>query len=135
MAFYLEKRLAADSVEICQLELSRVGLMDDARYPWLVLVPRQAGLVEVTDLDGPGRALLWREVGDCCEIMQSLFPDTKLNIGALGNIVRQLHIHIIARHQGDAAWPGPVWGVGDAVSYGDAELAGLLEKLKRAFSV
>ncbi len=133
MTFLLDERLAADTVEVCQLELSYLGVLKDARYPWLVLVPRQTGLVEVTDLDEAGRALLWREVEQCCEVLQGPYPDAKINIGALGNIVRQLHVHVIARHEGDAAWPGPVWGVGEAVAYEDAALADLLGQLRGNF--
>jgi len=133
MGFVLDKRLAADIVVICQLELSVVGLMCDARYPWLVVVPKKAGLVEVTDLDVAGRKLLWGEVEKCCMVVQAVFPDAKLNIGALGNIVRQLHVHIIARHQGDAAWPGPVWGMGEAEPYEKEALTEQLDKFKQAF--
>lgn len=133
MSFTLDERLAGDTVEVCQLELCYVGLLKDARYLWLVLVPKQSGLVEVIDLDEKARALLWREVEQCCSVLQSLYPQAKLNIGALGNIVRQLHIHIIARHEGDAAWPGPVWGYGDAVTYEAAELSKILKQLRAKF--
>ena len=133
MGFVLDERLAADTVEIFQLELSFVGLMRDARYPWLIVVPKKPDLVEVTDLDETGRKLLWGEVEKCCLIMQAVFPGAKLNIGALGNVVRQLHVHIIARQQGDAAWPGPVWGVGEAEPYEKDALAEQLDKFKEAF--
>lgn len=133
MNFELDERLAVDTIEVCRLELGYVGLLNDARYPWLVLVPRKIGLVEVTDLDDSDRALLWREVEQCCGVLQTLCPEAKLNIGALGNIVRQLHIHIIARHENDAAWPGPVWGVGRAKSYDDATLEELLNKIRQMF--
>jgi len=133
MTFLLDDRLAADTSEVCLQELSYVGLMNDARYPWLVLVPRQNGLVEVNDLDTGGRALLWREVEQSCSVLKDLYPQAKINIGALGNIVRQLHVHVIARHEGDAAWPGPVWGVGDAQFYEDVGLAELLTRLREKF--
>ena len=133
MTFVLDDRLAADTVEVCRLEISYVGLLDDVRYPWLVLVPQRAGLVEVTDLDAAGRTLLWGEVEQCCEVLGKLYPDGKINIGALGNIVRQLHVHVIARHEGDAAWPGPVWGAGEAVAYDEARLEDMLGRLKRLF--
>ena len=82
------------------------------------------------DLNSDDRALLWREVDQCSAVLLSLYPGAKINIGALGNIVRQLHIHVIARDQGDAAWPGPVWGVGEAVAYGEAELTDILARLR-----
>ena len=130
MTFILDQRLAGDTTEVCLLELSYVGLMNDARYPWLVLVPRQTGLVEISDLGEAGRGLLWREVEHCCSVLKDLYPEAKINIGALGNIVRQLHVHVIARHEGDAAWPGPVWGAGDAVAYDDTVLGELLTRLR-----
>ena len=133
MTFVMDERLAGDTVGVCQLDLCHVGLLKDARYPWLVLVPERAGLTEVTDLAEADRAMLWREVEQCCGVLQKLYPNWKLNIGALGNIVRQLHIHVIARHEEDEAWPGPVWGVGKAVAYQDQELSDMLERLKRAF--
>lgn len=133
MGFVLDERLAADTVEVCRLELSYVGLMKDARYPWLILVPQRSGLVEVTDLDDAGRRLLWQEVEQCCAVMRQLYPEAKINIGALGNVVRQLHVHVIARFEGDAAWPGPVWGVGTALAYDDAVQAALLAQLREKF--
>lgn len=133
MSFKLDERLATDTVEVCQWELCYVGLLKDARYPWLVLVPRQSDLVEVTDLDETGRALLWQEVELCCGVLQDLYPDAKLNIGALGNIVRQLHVHIVARHEGDACWPGPVWGYGKASVYEEAALDEMLKRLRAKF--
>lgn len=133
MTFLLDERLAVDTSEVCLLELSYVGLMNDARYPWLVLVPRQNGLVEVNDLDDAGRSLLWREVEQSCSVLKDFYPQAKINIGALGNIVRQLHVHVIARHEGDAAWPGPVWGVGNAQPFEDVGLAELLGRLRERF--
>ncbi len=133
MEFMIDERLAGDTIEVCMLELSCVGLMNDSRYPWLIIVPRKPNLTEIVELDDEARALLWREVDYCSSVMQKLYPGAKLNIGALGNIVRQLHIHVIARHEGDAAWPGPVWGVGAAVPYKDEQKTQLLAKLKEAF--
>jgi diadenosine tetraphosphate (Ap4A) HIT family hydrolase len=117
----LDPRLAADTVPVAELALCSVRLMDDARFGWLVLVPRQAALVEVTDLPADARALMWQEVELAGEALRAVFPCDKLNIGALGNIVRQLHVHVVARREGDAAWPGPVWGRGPAAPYTAAE--------------
>ena len=121
MSLDLDPRLAADTVPVADLALCSVRLMDDARFGWLVLVPRQAALVEVTDLPADARALMWQEVELAGEALRAVFPCDKLNIGALGNIVRQLHVHVVARREGDAAWPGPVWGSGVAEPYTPAE--------------
>lgn len=117
--FDLDPRLAGDTVVVGDLPLCRVLLMRDARFAWLVLVPRQAGLVEVADLSESDRAMLWREVDAAGAALRAVAPCDKLNIGALGNIVRQLHVHVVARVEGDAAWPGPVWGSGKAEPYSD----------------
>lgn len=118
-AFDLDPRLAGDTVVVGDLPLCRVLLMRDARFAWLVLVPRQPGLVEVADLSEADRAVLWREVDMAGAALRAVGRCDKLNIGALGNIVRQLHVHVVARVEGDAAWPGPVWGAGTAEAYGD----------------
>ncbi|WP_448098084.1 HIT domain-containing protein [Luteibacter yeojuensis] len=121
--FTLDPRLAGDTLPVGDLPLCRLLLMRDSRYAWLVLVPRRGGMVEVADLDPDERAALWREVDTAGAALRTLAPCDKLNIGALGNIVRQLHVHVVARVEGDAAWPGPVWGHGAAEVYaaGEAE--------------
>jgi diadenosine tetraphosphate (Ap4A) HIT family hydrolase len=120
-AFELDARLAGDTLVVGDLPLCRVLLMRDSRFAWLVLVPRQAGLVEVADLAETERAALWREVDQAGAALRAVAACDKLNIGALGNIVRQLHVHVVARVEGDAAWPGPVWGSGKAEPYADIE--------------
>ena len=112
--FELDTRLAADSVLIADGPLSQIRLMNDARFPWVVLVPRVAGASEWIDLSGDQQRLLLAEINQISRHLKQKPNVTKLNIGALGNIVRQLHIHLIGRHEGDAAWPGPVWGSGPA---------------------
>lgn len=129
-SFDLDPRLAGDTVVVGDLPLCRVLLMRDARFAWLVLVPRQAGLIEVADLSDADRATLWREVDVAGAALRAVAPCDKLNIGALGNIVRQLHVHVVARTEHDAAWPGPVWGSGKAEAYPDAVLAKRLEALR-----
>jgi diadenosine tetraphosphate (Ap4A) HIT family hydrolase len=116
-SFAVHKRLAADTAEICDLALSRALLMDDARYPWVILVPRYAGATEIFDLTGADRAVLMEEVARCSRVLRERDGIEKINVGALGNIVPQLHIHVVARHSKDAAWPGPVWGSGERVPY------------------
>jgi len=115
--FYLDKRLAAVSVHALDLPLSRVLVMDDARFPWLVLVPRRPHLIELFDLDPAERPLLMEELAIAGSQLKALTKCHKTNIANLGNNVPQLHIHVIARNPGDAAWPGPVWGIGEAVPY------------------
>ena len=110
--FELDTRLAADSVLIADGPLSQIRLMNDARFPWVVLVPRVAGASEWIDLSGDQQRLLLAEINQISRHLKQKPNVTKLNIGALGNIVRQLHVHLIGRHEGDAAWPGPVWGSG-----------------------
>ena len=117
MDFSLHPRLAADTAAVCDLDLCTVRLMNDARFAWLVLVPKRAGAVEITDLSGDERTLLMAEMCRAADALRAVAPCDKLNIGALGNLVPQLHVHIVARVAGDAAWPGPVWGSGAAKPY------------------
>ncbi|RDS79854.1 HIT domain-containing protein [Dyella monticola] len=133
--FVLDSRLEADTRHLTSLPLCDVRLMNDARFPWLVLVPRQPQLVELLDLSDEASATLWKEIRHIAAVLREIVPCDKINIGALGNIVRQLHIHIVARKEGDAAWPGPVWGSGRAQPYGADDLHSLAERLKRAMDV
>jgi diadenosine tetraphosphate (Ap4A) HIT family hydrolase len=131
-AFELDPRLAGDTLVVGDLTLCRVLLMRDSRFAWLVLVPRRTGLVEVADLPEDERALLWREVDAAGAALRAVAPCDKLNIGALGNIVRQLHVHVVARREGDAAWPGPVWGSGKPEAYAKGEAEHLADTLRPA---
>lgn len=115
--FKLDDRLAGITVHAVDLPVSRVLVMNDARYPWLVLVPRQPGLVEIFDLDPAERVMACEEFSVAGARLKALTGCHKINIANLGNNVPQLHIHVIARNPGDAAWPGPVWGQGEAVPY------------------
>jgi len=110
--FELDPRLEQDSLLLAQGPLSQLRLMDDLRFPWLVLVPRLPGASEWLDLELPQQQLLLAELTAAGTALRSWQACDKLNIGALGNIVRQLHVHLVARREGDAAWPGPVWGFG-----------------------
>jgi diadenosine tetraphosphate (Ap4A) HIT family hydrolase len=130
--FALDPRLVADTLPVADLRLCAVRLMNDARFPWLVLAPRRAGLVELADLAGEERALLVEEVVRAGEVLRAIFAADKLNIGALGNIVRQLHVHVVARRIGDAAWPGPVWGSGAAMAYPAGEAETLAARIAQA---
>ncbi|WP_305804729.1 HIT family protein [Stenotrophomonas sp. YIM B06876] len=119
--FEVDSRLAADSVFIADGPLSQIRLMNDARFPWIVLVPRANGASEWIDLDGAQQRLLLAEINQVSQHLKQKPGVTKLNIGALGNIVPQLHVHVVGRHPEDAAWPGPVWGSGAAQRF-DADV-------------
>jgi diadenosine tetraphosphate (Ap4A) HIT family hydrolase len=122
-SFELDPRLQADSVFVADGPLSQVRLMDDRRFPWLLLVPRVPDASEWMDLDGAQQRLLLAEIHRIGSLLRAQAGVEKLNIGALGNIVRQLHVHLVGRHPGDPAWPGPVWGSGSAQRFGAEALA------------
>ena len=131
--FDLDGRLEADSVFIADGPLSQFRLMNDTRFAWIVLVPRIPDADEWIDLPEQQQQFLLSEINTAARLLREHFPCEKINIGALGNIVRQLHVHVIARTSQDEAWPGPVWGQGKAKAYSGNELEILLEKLQRAF--
>ena len=130
--FSLDPRLQADTVPVCDLQLSAVRLMRDANYPWLVLVPGHPGLVEITDLDETNRARLMEEVALAARALKAVTGAHKLNVAALGNRVRQLHVHVIARFEGDPAWPNPVWGGPRMRPYETGEMDALVARLRAA---
>ncbi|GAA4864027.1 HIT family protein [Luteimonas vadosa] len=115
--FSLHPQLAADTHPIGSLALCDLRLMDDGNYPWLVLVPRVAEARELIDLDADQRHLLADEVDRAAHLLRDAFQPHKLNVAALGNLVPQLHVHVIARFEDDPAWPAPVWGRVDAKPY------------------
>jgi diadenosine tetraphosphate (Ap4A) HIT family hydrolase len=121
--FALDPQLAADTIAVKELPLSEVRLMRDANFPWLILVPRCAGAVELVDLPAADRMQLMTEISLASAALRESTHCDKLNVAALGNMVRQLHVHVIARRIGDAAWPRPVWGAAPAKPYepGEAE--------------
>ena len=128
--FELAPRLAADTFLVGETPLNQVLLMSDARYPWLILVPRRSDITEPFELSEADQAKLWQESMRLGQAMQAYFAADKINIAALGNQVAQLHVHHIARFQTDDAWPGPVWGVGSAVPYSDVALEALMNELR-----
>lgn len=121
--FQLDGRLLADSVFVIDGPLSQIRLINDTRFPWLVLVPRIVGLTELPELDDTQQLLLLSELNRAGRAIRQEPKVHKVNIGALGNIVRQLHIHVVGRHEDDAAWPGPVWGSGAAERFTPEALA------------
>ncbi|MFJ6343480.1 HIT domain-containing protein [Rhizobium sp. NPDC092017] len=132
--FALDDRLAKDSVFVEITGLCEVRLMKDRRWPWLVLVPRRPGMSEVFELTPLDRILLTFETDKVGSALKTLTGAAKINVGALGNIVRQLHVHVIARSEGDANWPGPVWGYGKAEPYSDEDMNSLIAKLRETLS-
>ncbi len=133
MTFTLHQKLAEDTLPVTELELSSVLLMNDARFPWCIVVPRLAGLRDLHEVPAASKHQLLAEIDGVAEALQTLTRAYKMNVAALGNMVEQLHVHVIARQQTDAAWPGPVWGVGEAVSYDPEAAAALVSKLQAAF--
>src|SRR5436305_12089537 len=107
--------------------------MNDRRSPWLILVPERDSVREIHQLSPADRAALIEEIAQASGVLERLFHPDKLNVGALGNVVPQLHVHIVARTVGDPAWPGPVWGSGAAVAYGEGELEEVGERIAEAF--
>ena len=134
MAFVLHPRLMADTAVIVDWSLSRVLLMNDKRFPWIVLVPRRPDITEVFDLDAASRTLLTNEIARTAERLKGWARThggaDKINVGIIGNVVAQLHVHVVARRKGDAVWPGTVWGAGQAEHYGAAELLRVVSDLR-----
>lgn len=133
--FALDPRLAADTSLVLDLELSSLLLMRDGNYPWLILVPRRAGAVEILDLTPEDRARLWSEIERVAEALKAETGADKLNVAALGNVVAQLHVHVIARFRGDAAWPAPVWGRVPAIPLDEPRTATLLAGLRSRLAI
>jgi diadenosine tetraphosphate (Ap4A) HIT family hydrolase len=133
--FQLHPRLAADCHPVGDLPLCRVLLFDDSRYPWIVLVPRLPGLREIYDLAAADRATLFEEVSRVGEDLMRVCPGDKLNLGALGDLVPQLHLHLVVRSTDDPAWPGPVWGHSAARAYAADALGERLALLREALGL
>jgi diadenosine tetraphosphate (Ap4A) HIT family hydrolase len=133
MPFALHLTLARDTVEVARLPLCRVLLMKDRRFPWLILVPERESVREIHELSPADRQVLIEEIAQASGVLTRLFQPDKLNVGALGNIVPQLHVHLVARTKTDPAWPGPVWGLGAAEPYTEGELEELRGRIAEAF--
>ena len=134
-AWTLDPRLAQDSIALGDLPLSRVLLMNDTNYPWLILVPRRPNLIELIDLDDSGQATLMIEIARTARALKEITACDKLNVAALGNTVRQLHVHVIARRASDAAGAQPVWGAVPARPYQPAERERLAGPLRAALDL
>ena len=135
MSFALDERLAADALIVGDMTLTRVLLMNDARWPWLILAPRRDGVVELTDLDAVDRTQLIEEAASAAGFLKAHTGAHKINIGTLGNVVRQFHLHVVARTVGDPGWPGPVWGFGAAVPRDKVETRTLVEAARAGLGI
>jgi diadenosine tetraphosphate (Ap4A) HIT family hydrolase len=128
--FALDPRLEADTQPVTWLGLCELRLMDDCRWPWLVLVPQRPGAEEIHDMTPLDQAMLTFEVNMVAQALKSVTHCTKINSGALGNIVRQLHVHVVARSEGDPFWPGPVWGQGPREPYRREQMHQFAERIR-----
>ncbi|HVT55195.1 MAG TPA: HIT family protein [Xanthobacteraceae bacterium] len=133
--FSLDPRLAAESFSLGDLALCEVRLFDDARFPWLILVPKRDGAAEIIDLEDDERPVLMNEIEIASAALKRITNCHKLNVAALGNQVRQLHVHVIARFENDAAWPQPVWGKGTRVAYHADSRDALSKQLRDALNL
>lgn len=133
-SFALNPRLEGDSYFVADLTLSTVRLMKDANYPWLLLVPQKSDLVEIIDLGDSDQLQLIREIAQMSRLLRSVTDCEKLNVGALGNQVSQLHVHVIARFRSDRSWPGPVWGTVPPEDYEAEQADTLISRLRDAIA-
>lgn len=133
-AFALHPQLAQDTHFVTDLPLCRVLLMNESRYPWLILVPRRANVREIIELSADERTQLWAESDQVSRVLLALFQADKLNLGALGNLVPQLHLHHLARFQTDAAWPAPVWGKFPPIAYSGVQAAERVQAIQQALA-
>lgn len=133
-AFDINPRLEGDSLFVADLPLCAVRLMKDANYPWLMLIPRRSDLIEIIDLPDDDQLQLMREVALASRILKATTDCEKINVGAIGNMVSQLHVHVVARFRDDAAWPAPVWGAVPPVAYDTGKAERLISTLQDAFN-
>ena len=128
--FNLDSRLANDTLHMGDFTLCRLLLMNDRQYPWFILVPRRDAVSELFQLDSEDQRLLWQEATRLAEVLKDTFSADKMNVATLGNMVSQLHMHVIVRRKSDPAWPAPVWGRHPAVPYTAQEVAEIQQKLR-----
>jgi diadenosine tetraphosphate (Ap4A) HIT family hydrolase len=132
--FVLDQRLLQDTLPVGDFPLCRLLLSNDAQYPWFILVPRKPDISEVFQLSDDEQSQLWTETTSLSRTLQQLFNADKMNVAALGNVVSQLHVHVIVRRKVDAAWPAPVWGKHPAIPYTVEQAADVIERLKTALA-
>ncbi|KPB71087.1 Uncharacterized protein AC507_0236 [Pseudomonas syringae pv. maculicola] len=130
IVFVLDSRLQQDTLPIGDFPLCRLLLSNDANYPWFILVPRRADISEIFQLEAADQLTLWQETTELSRVLKEAFAADKLNVAALGNVVSQLHMHVIVRKRSDVAWPAPVWGKHPALAYTDEQFAEIRRQLK-----
>ncbi|WP_017937956.1 HIT domain-containing protein [Zestomonas thermotolerans] len=128
--FVLDSRLAQDTLPVGDFPLCRLLLMNEARYPWFILVPRREEVSEIFQLDLADQRQLWQETAFLAETLKDTFGADKMNIATLGNVVSQLHMHVIVRRRSDAAWPAPVWGKYPPEPYSAEQIAEIRSRLR-----
>lgn len=128
--FVLDSRLQQDSLVLGEFSLCQLLLSKDANYPWFILVPKRAGISELFELDAAEQQQLWQETTLLAEALKASYGADKMNVATLGNVVSQLHMHVIVRQRDDAAWPAPVWGKCAPVSYTDDQLQAVRQRLR-----
>ena len=126
----MDSRLQQDTYVLGDFPLCRVLLSKDANYPWFILVPRRAGVSEVFDLSQEDQAQLFKETTDLAQALKGEFKADKMNVATLGNVVSQLHMHVIVRRHGDVAWPAPVWGRVPAGEYAPGQVDAIRQRLR-----
>jgi diadenosine tetraphosphate (Ap4A) HIT family hydrolase len=131
--FTLHDQLRRDTLSVCRMKLCLVQLMNDAQYPWLILIPAVENITEIAELNEKQRKLLINEIAQAERVLQHVFQPHKLNVGALGNMVPQLHVHVAARFRDDPAWPSPIWGKLPPKPYDEAGLRSTIARLQNAF--
>lgn len=132
--FTVDARIENDSILIAELNLCQLRLQNDHRYPWLVLLPKVEGLTEVHELSTEQQALLLQESSKVAQALKQVTECKKINVANLGNVVAQLHWHIVARFEHDEAWPGPIWGVGSAIAWPEQKRADFVDSLLTALN-
>lgn len=130
--FKLDDRLQNDTHFVCDLSLCRVLLMNDSQFPWLILVPMKSDMADIIDLSEEEQRMLLEESAHVSKTMKAQFSPYKLNVAAIGNVVRQLHVHHVARFEDDVAWPKPVWGNQPPLPYSEEKVQALLKQLRDA---
>lgn len=128
--FVLDSRLQLDTLVLGDFALCQLLLSKDANYPWFILVPKRPGVSELFDLDAAEQHQLWQETTQLAVALKASYGADKMNVATLGNVVSQLHMHVIVRMQGDAAWPAPVWGKCPAVSYSDEQVQVVRQRVR-----
>src|SRR5690606_8550115 len=133
--FVLDSRLQADTVPIGDFSLCRLLLSNDSNYPWFVLVPKRPDISEIFELALEDQLQLWQETTALSVILNKIFAADKINVAALGNVVSQLHMHVIARRHGDPAWPAPVWGKHPAQPYTAQQVSAIVQQLRSELTI